>query len=224
MKKLIQLVGITKTFTNGKEDNRVLKGIYLEIFAGDKISIVGQSGEGKSTLLNILGLVMNPSSGDVFIDSINTKNIGEPEKAKLRNSFFGYITQDFSLIEEDTVFENIEIPLLYNKNIKTKKERRKRIIEVLKKVSLSEKIYEKAKKLSGGQRQRVAIARALVNEPQILLCDEPTGSLDNQTGEEIFSLLETLTERGKVLIMVTHNENLANRCSKKIILQDGKLN
>lgn len=221
MSQLIHLEDVSKTFKTKNNVNEVLSHINMEILSGQNISIIGPSGVGKSTLLNLIGLTTVPSAGSVIVSQKDTKKMNEKELAALRNQFFGYVTQDFGLIEDETVLENVEIPLLYNKNfVGGKRARIKQVQKVLEQVSISEKMYEKAKTLSGGQRQRVAIARALVNEPKLLLCDEPTGSLDAETGEEIFDLLnEVSAKTNKTLILVTHNLQLAARCPIQLQIQ-----
>lgn len=216
MNEIIRLENISKSFKMGNENKEILSNLNICINSGQRIAIVGPSGVGKTTLLNIIGLIMQPSTGEVFVKNKNVKNYTEKEIAKLRNKLFGYVMQDFALIEEDTVFENIVIPLLYTDINISKKNKLIMVQNALKRVSLEEKLYEKAKNLSGGQRQRVAIARAIINEPQLLLCDEPTGSLDTKTGDEIFSLLEDVTTGDRSLLVVTHNEKLASRCKYKI--------
>lgn len=216
MNEIIRLENISKSFKMGNENKKILSNLNICINSGQRIAIVGPSGVGKTTLLNIIGLIMQPSTGEVFVKNKNVKNYTEKEIAKLRNKLFGYVMQDFALIEEDTVFENVVIPLLYTDINISKKNKLIMVQNALKRVSLEEKLYEKAKNLSGGQRQRVAIARAIINEPQLLLCDEPTGSLDTKTGDEIFSLLEDVTTGDRSLLVVTHNEKLASRCKYKI--------
>lgn len=199
----------------------VLKGVYLEINEGEKIAIVGPSGSGKTTLLNIIGLLLPATEGEVYLAGKRASSLKEKERAKLRNKFFGYIFQEFLLVEEDTVFQNIEIPLLYSLTKKTKSEKRKMVEEVLEKVGLEVKINEKVRNLSGGERQRVAIARAIINDPEVILADEPTGSLDAENGEKIVDILESLVDKGKTLLIVTHNEAIAKRCDRIFRIKDG---
>lgn len=218
MTDYIELKNISKTYYTGKHQNSVLNNINLKLSAGQTASIIGPSGAGKSTLLNIIGLVLPPSGGELIINQKTTHMMNGKALAKLRNAFFGYVTQDFALIENDSVFENTVIPLLYSKKIShRKKDRLQRVHSVLEQVGLSKKIYEKAKTLSGGQRQRIAIARALINDPLFLLCDEPTGSLDKETGTEIINLLINIVKtQNKGLLMVTHNLSLASACELQL--------
>ncbi|WP_350344460.1 ABC transporter ATP-binding protein [Proteinivorax tanatarense] len=223
MEPIIKGTELKKEFSSGKTKVLAVKDVSIEINKGDKIAITGPSGCGKTTLLNILGLVVKPTSGTVTINSKNTENLSEKELATHRNKVFGYVVQEFALIEEYTVFENIEIPLMYSSDKYSKKKKKEVITDVLKKVDLSVKVNEKAKNLSGGQRQRVAIARAIVNDPQIILADEPTGSLDSQTGEEILKILNSLVKQRKTLVLVTHDHSLAQKCDKQIKMSDGEI-
>lgn len=218
---LIKTENVKKEYMSGKKKNLVLKGVNLEINAGEKIAIVGPSGSGKTTLLNIIGLLLPVTEGEVYLAGKRASSLKEKERAKLRNKFFGYVFQEFLLVEEDTVFQNIEIPLLYSLTKKTKSEKRKMVEEVLEKVGLEVKINEKVRNLSGGERQRVAIARAIINDPEVILADEPTGSLDAENGEKIVDILESLVDKGKTLLIVTHNEAIAKRCDRIFRIKDG---
>ncbi len=218
---LIKTENVKKEYMSGKKKNLVLKGVNLEINAGEKIAIVGPSGSGKTTLLNIIGLLLPATEGEVYLAGKRASTLKEKERAKLRNKFFGYVFQEFLLVEEDTVFQNIEIPLLYSLTKKTKSEKRKMVEEVLEKVGLEVKINEKVRNLSGGERQRVAIARAIINDPEVILADEPTGSLDAENGEKIMDIMESLVDKGKTLLIVTHNEAIAKRCDKIFRIKDG---
>jgi putative ABC transport system ATP-binding protein len=218
---LIKIENVKKEYISGKKKNLVLKGVYLEINEGEKIAIVGPSGSGKTTLLNIIGLLLPATEGEVYLAGKRASSLKEKERAKLRNKFFGYIFQEFLLVEEDTVFQNIEIPLLYSLTKKTKSEKRKMVEKVLEKVGLEVKINEKVRNLSGGERQRVAIARAIINDPEVILADEPTGSLDAENGEKIVDILESLVDKGKTLLIVTHNEAIAKRCDRIFRIKDG---
>ncbi|ADD03551.1 ABC transporter related protein [Thermoanaerobacter italicus Ab9] len=218
---LIKIENVKKEYISGKKKNLVLKGVNLEINEGEKIAIVGPSGSGKTTLLNIIGLLLPATEGEVYLAGKRASSLKEKERAKLRNKFFGYVFQEFLLVEEDTVFQNIEIPLLYSLTKKTKSEKRKMVEEVLEKVGLEVKINDKVRNLSGGERQRVAIARAIINNPEVILADEPTGSLDTENGEKIVGILESLVDKGKTLVIVTHNEAIAKRCDRILRIRDG---
>ncbi|WP_297518765.1 ABC transporter ATP-binding protein [uncultured Clostridium sp.] len=219
--EIIRLKEISKIYKNKKVENKVLYDVNLSIKQGDFVAIVGTSGSGKSTLLNILGLLDVQTNGEYHLDGKNTDQLNEKEFAKLRNTTFGFVVQHFALIKDLTVYDNIEIPLEYG-NVK-KGIRKAKIIEILKKLKIEEKMNSKVNELSGGQCQRVAIARALVNNPKIILADEPTGALDKQTGLEVMDILKKLNKEGKTILLVTHDEAIANRCDKIIRIEDGKI-
>ncbi|MBI6873980.1 ABC transporter ATP-binding protein [Clostridium aciditolerans] len=207
----------------GKEEGKVegLNNIDLEIKKGEFIAIIGPSGSGKTTLLNILGTLDFPSSGQYLINGESVEEFNKCNLAKKRNKYFGFIVQNFALIKEYTVYENIEIPLNYA-NIKTR-DRKAKIKNVLERLGLSDKVNKTPKELSGGQCQRVAIARAIINDPDIILADEPTGALDKDTAEQILELLRELNEDGKTIIMVTHNLDITRYCNRIIKLEYGKI-
>lgn len=217
---MIRLDNISKTFRDGDTQVQALKNISFEVNKGELVAIIGKSGSGKSTLLNILGLLDKQTDGDYYIDGKKVSSIPEREKAKLRNSHIGFVMQDFSLVEKYTVKQNINIPLIYTDKPINKE---KAINDVLKSVGLSDKTNTPAYKLSGGQKQRVAIARAVVNEPQIILADEPTGALDSMTADEIMQIFERLNMSGKTVIIVTHDKDIAARCKRVIELSDGEI-
>lgn len=217
---MIRLDNISKTFRDGDTQVQALKNISFEVNKGELVAIIGKSGSGKSTLLNILGLLDKQTDGDYYIDGKKVSSIPEREKAKLRNSLIGFVMQDFSLVEKYTVKQNINIPLIYTDKPINKE---KAINDVLKSVGLSDKTNTPAYRLSGGQKQRVAIARAVVNEPQIILADEPTGALDSMTADEIMQIFERLNMSGKTVIIVTHDKDIAARCKRVIELSDGEI-
>ena len=189
MSNLLKATELRKEYVHGKSKTLAVKNVSLAINKGEMVAVTGPSGCGKTTLLNMLGLIVKPTSGKIIIDSQDTELLTNKRRAIYRNKMFGYIVQDFALIEDYTVFENIEIPLLYSEDKMSKAKRKKIIVDILEQVGLSGKSGEKAVNLSGGQRQRVAIARAIVNDPQIILADEPTGSLDSKTSADILELL-----------------------------------
>ena len=217
---MIRLDNISKTFRDGDTQVQALKNISFEVNKGELVAIIGKSGSGKSTLLNILGLLDKQTDGDYYIDGKKVSSIPEREKAKLRNSHIGFVMQDFALVEKHTVKQNINIPLIYTDKPINKE---KAINDVLKSVGLSDKTNTPAYKLSGGQKQREAIARAVVNEPQIILADEPTGALDSMTADEIMQIFERLNMSGKTVIIVTHDKDIAARCKRVIELSDGEI-
>ena len=223
MKPILQAIDIKKEYRSGTNITIAVDHVQLSIHQGEKIAITGPSGCGKTTLLNMLGLLTKPTSGQIFINSYDSQLLSEKDRAKMRNSTFGYVVQDFALIENYTAYENVEIPLRYSKEKKNKHIRRKMIMEVLDQLGIKNKIDQKVRYLSGGETQRVAIARAMINNPNIILADEPTGSLDSKTGESIMELLSEVASKGKTLILVTHDESLAKKCDTWIRMKDGKI-
>ena len=218
---LIEIKSLNKTFGKGNSKTIALKDVNLKINKGELVAIVGTSGSGKSTLLNIIGALDSPSSGEYLLNSKNISNLTQKELAKIRNMTFGFIVQYFALIKDDTVSENIEIPLEYSK-VKSN-EREKRISEVLKKLGILDKVKKKPKELSGGQQQRVAIARALINNPDIILADEPTGALDSKTSQQVIDILKELNKEGKTVIIVTHDNKIAMQCHRVLTIEDGSI-
>ncbi len=217
---LIKLENIKKEFGNNDNKVEALKGIDLEINRGELIAIIGASGSGKSTLLNIIGLLDKATGGKYFYDEKDITSFTDKKLGQLRNKAFGFVVQNFALIKEFTVYENVEIPLTYNKNIK-KREYKDRIENILMKLGIIDKINKKPSELSGGQCQRVAIARALINDADIILADEPTGALDKKNGMDVINEFLKLNQEGKTVIMVTHDESIADKCNKIIRIEDG---
>lgn len=219
---MIKLKNIIKKYTNGSEELVALNGINIEIEKGDFVAIMGASGSGKTTLLNIVGCMDTATDGEYLFDDISVHNLTQSEKDEFRKNHIGFIFQNFALLKDYTVKENIEVPLRA-KGIK-KKERDSMTKEILKRVDLSE--YEKSlpTKISGGQQQRVAIARALVCGASLILADEPTGALDSKTGQEIMNLLIKMnSEENKTILLVTHDEKIAAQAKRIIKLEDGKI-
>lgn len=218
---MISIEHVCKTY--GKKDASVeaLKDITLNIPDSGMTAIMGPSGSGKSTLLNMIGCLDSPSSGSIKIDGKDISQVSVKEKAKLRNKFFGFVMQDFALIPDYTVIQNIEVPLVYAG--KKGKERKVLVENVLSKVGLLEKRNTEVQYLSGGQKQRIAIARALVNDPKIILADEPTGALDLKTGQEVMNLFLKMKQMGKTVIIVTHSKEVAAQCDNVINIIDGKV-
>ena len=195
----------------------------LSVESGEAVAIVGPSGSGKSTLLNIIGLILKPDSGSVAVDGEEVLNMGDRRCSAFRNASFGYIVQDFALLDDETVYHNIRIPLLYNRQIK-RREHKPRIREIAQKLDISDKLNRKAGKLSGGERQRVAIARAIVCDQPIILADEPTGSLDAATKANVMDILMRLCKESvKTLIIVTHDPSIAERCDRIVHMADGRI-
>lgn len=219
MNKLIELNNISKSF----KSCNVLNNISLNVYEKDMIAIVGKSGSGKSTLLNIMGLFLKPDSGKYFIQGKDAAGLKEKETAKLRNSFFGFVVQDFALIDGLSVYQNIMIPINYLKSKKEKEISQSRINGILKSLDIYDKRFEPVYNLSGGQKQRAAIARALVNDPKIILADEPTGALDSKNALSIMNIFKELNNAGKTIILVTHDNDVANTCNKIISISDGNI-
>jgi len=219
---ILRAENLSKSFASGNTILAILKGLQIDIRKGEMVAIVGASGIGKSTLLHILGLLENPTSGKVFYEGIDASGLKENELAKFRNEKIGFVFQFHHLLNEFTALENVMIPALIGG---CKKTQAKEISDdILKSVGLAERAHHKPGELSGGEQQRVAIARALVMKPKIVLADEPTGNLDQKTGEEVFELLKKLKkEREETFVIVTHNLSLAKQADRILELKDGKL-
>lgn len=220
MSNLIELKNIQKYYDVGKDKLHVLKSVNLEIKNGDFVVIMGKSGGGKSTLLNVLGLLDGFDEGEYIFNGKDVTHLTEVERSRFRNRNIGFIFQQFHLIGTLTVGQNIELPLQYDSRL-GKKERLKRVKEVLAMVDLSDKFNQYPHELSGGQQQRISISRALINEPQLIFADEPTGALDTNTSNEIMNILYNLNQAGKTIVMVTHDPDLVKYASKVIYLKDG---
>ncbi len=214
---MIELISVEKIYQRGSEKVRALKGISLDIERGEFVSIVGPSGSGKTTMLHLIGCLDKPTSGIIKIDNTEIEHMSEKELVAIRRKKIGYIFQQFYLIPGLTVFENIQLPLTFSRT----KVNRERILDLVHLVGLSGRVNHKPNQLSGGEMQRVAIARALVNNPEFILADEPTGNLDTENSEKIFSLLAELNNKGIAIVLVTHNPELALRTKKTIRLKDG---
>lgn len=219
---MIKLDNITKIY-NPKKANEfeALHGVSAEIKDGELVAIIGKSGAGKSTLLHILACIDNYQDGEYTIDDTLVKNLSERQYAKIRNEKIGMVMQDFALVEDFTALENVMIPLNFSKKkIKNKKEK---AIDALKSVGIEGLAKKPCNKLSGGQKQRVAIARAIVNEPSMILADEPTGALDTKTSAEIMKLFKSLNDQGRTVVIVTHDPNIAEQCDRVIEISDGRI-
>lgn len=216
---LLSLENIRKYYVMGNRRLEVLKGISFAIQKGEYVAVMGPSGSGKSTLLNILGLLDVPDEGNYFLKGQNVARLNDDKLSKHRNLQIGFIFQSFNLFPQLTVLENIEVPMSYAGYPKS--QRRKRSKELAEMLGLGERMHHRSTELSGGQMQRTAIARALANDPPLLLADEPTGNLDEKTGEEVLKIFETLTQSGRSLLMVTHNMNYRNRVHRTLEMRDG---
>lgn len=219
MKKLIDLRNINKTYRNGDQELKVLKNINLTVEEGEFVAIMGPSGSGKSTLMNIIGMLDRPTTGEYFLGNEDVANLGDKKLAKVRNNQIGFVFQQFFLLSKLNALQNVELPLIYAGE--SQGSRRNLAKQYLEKVDLGTRMTHLPSELSGGQKQRVAIARALVNNPSIILADEPTGALDTKTGEQIMELLTELNAEGKTIIMVTHEPEIAAYAKRQIVIRDG---
>ncbi|HKP03842.1 MAG TPA: ABC transporter ATP-binding protein [Chthoniobacterales bacterium] len=216
---VIDIENITKVYVMGEETVHALRGVSLQIRRNEYIAVMGPSGSGKSTLMNMLGCLDTPSSGRYFFNGKDVSAMNDDELAAIRNHEIGFVFQTFNLLPRSTSLRNVELPLVYaGLDPETREEK---AAQALRDVGLGDRIHHKPNELSGGQRQRVAIARALVNDPSIILADEPTGNLDSRTGEEIMQLLENLYQSGNTIILVTHEPDIARHARRTVFLRDG---
>lgn len=219
---ILELKNIVKTYTSGNTSFNALDGVSLKIHQGEFVSITGPSGSGKSTLMHIVGLLDNPTSGQVLLEGQNISHFKETELAKVRNVTLGFVFQQFNLLPKTSALENVTLPLLYSDVPKSNRDDLG--LEMLKKVNLEDKIKNTPAQLSGGQQQRVAVARALVNNPKIILADEPTGNLDSKSGKDVMDLFHHLNlHEGRTIVLVTHDLDLANHADRIIVIKDGKV-
>ena len=215
------MTGINKFYQMGEEQMHILKDVCLDINRGEYLSVLGPSGSGKSTLMNIIGCLDTPTSGSYILDGEIIEDMSEVELARIRSREIGFIFQNSQLLPRLDALRNVELPLIYA-GIRPK-ERRRRAMEMLDRVGLSDRMYHYPNQLSGGQQQRVAIARALVGDPSILLADEPTGALDQKTGKQVMALFQELNDEGRTIIMITHDMNIA-ACARRLVhIIDGEL-
>lgn len=216
---MINTKNLIKVFRTDEVETTALNNVNLEINKGEFVAIMGPSGCGKSTLLNIIGLLDNPSEGELHFNGFQVENYTERQRTNLRKENIGFVFQSFNLIDELTVFENVELPLLYMKV--SGSERKRRVNEALERMNIAHRAKHFPQQLSGGQQQRVAIARAVISNPKLILADEPTGNLDSANGEEVMNLLTQLNEEGTTIVMVTHSPSDADRSHRIIQLFDG---
>jgi len=216
---IIDLSGITKEYVMGTQVVRALRGVDLKIHDNEYVAIMGPSGSGKSTLMNLIGCLDTPTDGQYLFEGDPVENMTDDELAAIRNQRIGFVFQTFNLLPRADALHNVELPLIYSGTPAA--QRRQRALEALEKVGLGDRVDHRPNELSGGQRQRVAIARALVNNPSIILADEPTGNLDTTTGEEIMAVLEDLYEQGNAIILVTHEEYIAEHATRIVRILDG---
>jgi putative ABC transport system ATP-binding protein len=218
---LIDIRDITKAYTMGAEQVNALSGVTLGVERGEYVGIMGPSGSGKSTLMNLIGCLDTPTSGSYILNGREVARMSDDELAAIRNQEIGFVFQTFNLLPRTTALQQVELPLVYSGL--SRKDRRERAVRALEAVGLGDRMNHQPNEMSGGQRQRVAIARALINNPSILLADEPTGNLDSATGSEIMTLFDELNSRGNTIVLVTHEEDIAAHARRIVRLLDGKI-
>jgi putative ABC transport system ATP-binding protein len=219
-KTIIEINNLKKDYHIGEVTVHALRGVDMKIQAGEFVAVMGVSGSGKSTMLNILGCLDKPTKGDYFLDGVDIKTLNKDELARLRNQKLGFVFQAYNLLPRTTALENVELPLFYDSKVKSK-ERKERALRALEAVGLTDRMHHMPNQLSGGQQQRVAIARSLVNDPVMILADEPTGNLDTRTSFEIMELFQELNERGRTIIYVTHETDIAKFATRNVVFRDG---
>ena len=223
MAALVQLEDVHKTYHSGEVPVRALRGVSLEIQRGEFVAIMGASGSGKSTMMNLLGCLDRPTSGCYLLDGVDIAGLNRNALADIRNQKLGFVFQGFNLLARTTARENVELPMLYGHRQLPAREMRARALRSLELVGLGDRADHFPSQLSGGQQQRVAIARALINDPQVLLADEPTGNLDSKTSVEIMGVFQRLNDQGITILMVTHELDIARYCRRNLIMRDGRL-
>lgn len=223
MAPVVQLEEIWKTYRSGDIEVHAVRGVSLIINAGEFVALMGASGSGKSTLMNTLGCLDHPTAGRYVLDGIDVSQLDRNARADIRNQKLGFVFQGFNLLARTTALENVELPMLYAKERQPAKKMRERAMEALAVVGLADRADHHPSQLSGGQQQRVAIARALVNQPRVLLADEPTGNLDSRTTVEVMDVFQQLNQQGITIVMVTHELDVAQYCKRNLIMRDGRL-
>ena len=220
---VVKLVDFSKVYIGSEVEVHAVRSVSLEIQPGEFVAIMGASGSGKSTMLNTLGCLDRPTSGKYFLDGVDTGTLGRNELADLRNLKIGFVFQGFNLLSRTSALENVELPLMYARSGLSSDEQRERALQALERVGLDDRAHHHPSQLSGGQQQRVAIARSLVNDPALLLADEPTGNLDTSTSIEIMGIFQALNQRGMTIVMVTHELDIARYTQRMVVMRDGRI-
>jgi putative ABC transport system ATP-binding protein len=221
---VIQIRDLRRIYQMGDNEVRALDGVALDVGTGEFVEVMGPSGSGKSTFMNIVGCLDRPTSGSYILEGVDVSRMGRDRRAEIRNEKIGFVFQNFNLLARTSALENVELPLLYTRDSKlTESERRARAKRCLERVGLADRSAHTSTQLSGGQQQRVAIARSLVNEPAILLADEPTGNLDSKTSEEVLGIFRELNNEGKTIVLITHEKDIAEFAQRVISFRDGKV-
>ena len=220
---VVKLADFSKVYVGSEVEVHAVRSVSLEIQPGEFVAIMGASGSGKSTMLNTLGCLDRPTSGKYFLDGVDTSTLGRNELADLRNLKIGFVFQGFNLLSRTSALENVELPLMYARSGLSSDEQRERALQALERVGLDDRAHHHPSQLSGGQQQRVAIARSLVNDPALLLADEPTGNLDTSTSIEIMGIFQALNQRGMTIVMVTHELDIARYTQRMVVMRDGRI-
>ena len=223
MNTVIQLQDIHKTYHTGEVDVHAVRGVSLEVSKGEFVALMGASGSGKSTMMNIIGCLDRPTGGNYLLDGIDVSQLDRDELADIRNQKIGFVFQGFNLLSRTSALENVELPMLYARQRRTGPSQRERALKALDTVGLADRADHKPNQLSGGQQQRVAIARALSNDPSLLLADEPTGNLDTRTSADIMGVFQKLNDQGMTLVMVTHELDVAQYTKRMVVMRDGQV-
>ena len=220
---IIQLRDLAKTYRTGEVDVKAVRGVSLTVPRGAFVAVMGASGSGKSTLMNIVGCLDQPTAGSYLLDGVSVAELNRKQLAVLRNAKLGFVFQSFNLLARTSALENVELPMFYSKSLVSLRSRRERAVQALEKVGLADRLYHHPSQLSGGQQQRIAIARALVNQPELVLADEPTGNLDTRTSIEIMGIFQELNRSGITIVMVTHELDIAAYCKRFVVMRDGRV-
>jgi putative ABC transport system ATP-binding protein len=220
---VIRIEDMTRVYQMGEVEVRALDGISLSITPGEFVAVMGPSGSGKSTFMNIVGCLDRPTAGRYFLDGVDVSSLNRDERAEIRNGKIGFVFQSFNLLARTSALENVELPLIYSSNGHSSRERVEKALRCLEAVGLAGREGHLPSQLSGGQQQRVAIARALINEPKLMLADEPTGNLDTKTSEEVMAVFQKLNEEGKTVVLITHEQDIAEFARRVVVFRDGKV-